>query len=128
MQSPALSDKQYLFYVILTNYLTIFSGVLFLLAFIMLGLVALRISRVFGIKTHWPLFFLGPVGTLVYSVYTIVHGSGPSGSAGAFAFERWVAYGSFLACGVLCWLGVYRFWAVLRMLVKEGQKVKDKYV
>jgi len=122
------TDQQYLLYVVLTNYLTIFSGVLFLLAFILLGLIALRVTRVFGVHTHWPLLFLGPVGAIVYSVYTIVHGAGPTGSKEAYTLERWIAYGSFMLCGVLCWWGVRRFYTALGGLMGEGQKVKDRYV
>lgn len=127
MASP-FTDREYLLYVVLANYLTIFSGVLFLLAFILLGLIALRVARVFGVRTHWPLLFLGPVGAIVYSVYTIVHGAGPSGSKEAFILERWIAYGSFLICGVLCWWGVRRFYSALGGLIAEGRKVRDRYV
>ena len=119
-----LSDTDYLLYVVLTNYLTIFSGVLYLLAFILLGLVALRLTRVFGVKIHWPLLFAGPVGALIYSVYTIVHGSGPAGSEGAYALERWVAYGAFVGCGVLCWWGVHMFSRALEKLVREGNQIR----
>ena len=127
MEALKLSQNEYLLYVVLTNYLTIFSGVLFLLAFILLGLVALRVSRVFGVRTAWPLMFLGPVGAIVYSVYTIVHGSA-GGTHGAFVLERLVAYGAFLGCGVLCWWGVRRFWKSLGTLAAEGRKVRDRYV
>jgi hypothetical protein len=121
------NDREYLLFVVLTNYLTIFSGVLFLLAFILLGLIALRVSRVFGVRTHWPLLFVGPVGAIVYSVYTIVHGGGPTGSKQAYALERWLAYGAFLVCGLLCWWGVLRFYRALGALAKEGAEVKKKY-
>jgi hypothetical protein len=131
-------DRTYLLYVVVTNYLTIFSGVLFLLAFIVLGLIALRVSRVFGVRTAWGWLFAGPVGALVYSVYTIVHrapaglggGSqdvGPTGSQAAYALERWIAYGAFVACGVLCWWGMYRFYRALDALEREGREVKKKY-
>ena len=119
-----LSDADYVLYVVVTNYLTIFSGVLFLLAFILLGLVALRVSRVFEVKVYWPLLFAGPVGALVYSVYTIVHGAGPTGSKGAYALERWIAYGAFLGCGILCWWGVRMFWRALERLIREGNQIK----
>ncbi len=119
-----LSDADYLIYVVMTNYLTIFSGVLYLLAFIMVGLIAQRFSRVFGVRTHWPLMFAGPVGALVYSVYTIVHGGGPTGSQGVLSLERWIAYGSFLGCGVLCWWGVRKFWLALESLVREGRQLQ----
>jgi hypothetical protein len=121
------TDREYLIYVVVTNYLTIFSGVLFLLAFILLGLIGLRLSRVFGVNTSWPLLFVGPVGAIVYSVYTIVHGGGPTGSKEAYALERWIAYGAFLTCGVLCWWGVFMFHRALGVLMKEGRQVKKKY-
>lgn len=124
MPDARLTDTQYLLYVVLTNYLTIFSGVMFLLSFILMGLMALRVSRVFGVRTHWPLMFLGPIGTLVYSVYTIVHGAGPAGSREAYMLERMGAYGAFLACGILCWWGVRRFWKSLGTLMKEGRQMK----
>jgi hypothetical protein len=127
MEGLNLSQNEYLLYVVLTNYLTIFSGVLFLLGFILLGLVALRIARVFGVRTDWPLMFFGPVGAIVYSVYTIVHGSG-GGTRGAFTIERLIAYGAFLGCGILCWWGVRRFWKSLEALIVEGRKVRDRYV
>lgn len=120
-------DREYLIYVVIANYLTIFSGVLFLLAFILLGLIALRVQRVFGANTHWPLLFVGPVGAIVYSVYTIVHGGGPTGSKEAYALERWIAYGAFLACGGLCWWGVLKFYAALGALLREGKDVGKKY-
>ena len=116
-----LSDAEYVLYVVVTNYLTIFSGVLYLLAFILLGLIALRVSRVFEVRINWVLLFAGPIGALVYSVYTIVH---PGGSKGAFALERWIAYGAFLGCGILCWWGVRMFAKALEKLVKEGNQVK----
>ena len=121
-------DREYLLYVVLTNYLTIFSGVLFLLAFILLGLIALRVTRVFGVPTSWPLLFIGPVGAIVYSVYTIVHGGGgATGSKEAYAAERWIAYSAFLLCGVLCWWGVARFHRALTMLAREAREVEKKY-
>jgi hypothetical protein len=120
-----LTDFQYLLYVVLMNYLTIFSGVLYLLAFILIGLVALRVGRVFAVKTYWPLMFLGPIGALVYSVYTIVHGSGSSGSQQAYMMEqRLAAYGAFLVCGILCWWGMRKFWKALESLMKEGREIK----
>lgn len=119
-----LSDADYLVYVVLTNYLTIFSGVLYLLAFILVGLVAMRFSRVFAVRISWPLMFAGPVGALVYSVYTIVHGGGPTGSKGALALERWIAYGSFLGCGILCWWGVRQFHHALDRLIREGRQLQ----
>jgi hypothetical protein len=125
--ATAFSDSGYLLYVVTMNYLTIFSGVLFLLAFIMLGLVALRINRVFSVSTGWPLFFVGPVGALVYSVYTIVHGGGPAASSQALAVERWLAYGVFLLGSALCWWGVRRFYVALRGLEAEGRKAAEKH-
>lgn len=121
------TDREYLIYVVVTNYLTIFSGVLFLLAFILMGLIALRVSRVFGVNTQWPLLFVGPVGAIVYSVYTIVHGGGPTGSKEAYALERWIAYGAFLACGLLCWWGILMFYRALGVLMREGRDVRKKY-
>lgn len=121
------SDREYFVYVVLTNYLTIFSGVLFLLAFILLGLLALRVARVFAVRTHWPLVFLGPVGAIMYSVYTIVHGGGPSGSKEAYAMERWVAYGAFLAGGLLCWWGVSMFYRSLGALLRSGRDIRSRY-
>lgn len=125
--ASSFSPTDYLIYVVAMNYLTIFSGVLFLLAFIMLGLVALRIHRVFGVRTGWPLFFVGPVGALVYSVYTIVHGGGPTASGEALAAERWIAYGVFLLGSALCWWGLRLFYGSLRVLDGEGRKAKEKY-
>jgi len=55
-----LSDAEYVLYVVVTNYLTIFSGVLYLLAFILLGLVAMRVSRVFEVKINWGLLSRDP--------------------------------------------------------------------
>ncbi len=124
MGGSNLTDIQYLLYVVLMNYLTIFSGVLYLLAFILMGLVALRVGKVFSVRTYWPLMFLGPIGALVYSVYTIVHGSGASGSSQAYMMEqRLVAYGAFLVCGILCWWGMRKFWKALEGLIKEGRAV-----
>ncbi len=120
----ALTDADYLIYVVAMNYLTIFSGVLFLLAFILMGLVALRVSRVFGVSTSWPLFFIGPVGALVYSVYTIVHAGGSGGSAKAVAAERWLAYSVFLIGGAVCWWGVRSFWRALQSLIAEGKRIR----
>ena len=122
------TDREYFFYVVVTNYLTIFSGVLFLLAFILLGLIALRVSRVFGVATSWPLLFVGPVGSIIYSVYTIVHGGGSAtGSKQDYVAERWIAYGAFLLCGILCWWGVWRFHRALDTLWREARTVAKKY-
>ena len=121
------SDREYFLFVVVTNYLTIMSGVLFLLAFIVLGLIALRVSRVFAVRTSWGLLFAGPVGAIMYSVYTIVHGGGPTGSKEAYAAERWLAYGAFLACGLLCWWGVSRFYRALGGLEREGKAVESRY-
>jgi len=124
---PAISATDYLIYVVAMNYLTIFSGVLFLLAFILMGLIAQRVQRVFGVRTSWPLFFVGPVGALVYSVYTIVHGGGPTASGEALALERWLAYGIFLVGSIACWWGIRSFYNSIRSLEAEGRKVAEKY-
>lgn len=123
----AISTTNYFIYVVAMNYLTIFSGVLFLLAFILMGLVAQRIQRVFDTRTSWPLFFVGPVGALVYSVYTIVHGGGPTGSDEALALERWLAYGIFLIGSMACWWGIRSFFNALRAIEVEGRKVMEKH-
>ena len=127
MGATTISNTDYFIYVVAMNYLTIFSGVLFLLAFILLGLVAQRIQRVFGIRTSWPLFFVGPVGALVYSVYTIVHGSGPTASGEALALERWLAYGFFLVGSMACWWGVRSFFGALRSLEAEGMRARERH-
>ena len=122
-----ISTADYFIYVVAMNYLTIFSGVLFLLAFILMGLVAQRVQRVFDVRTSWPLFFVGPVGALVYSVYTIVHGGGPTGSGEALALERWLAYGIFLVGSMACWWGIRSFFDALRLLEAEGRRVREKH-
>jgi len=125
--ATAFTAGDYLLYIVAMNYLTIFSGVLFLLAFIMLGLIALRVHRVFAVGTGWPLFFVGPVGALVYSVYTIVHGGGPTTSGEALAAERWIAYGVFLLGSVTCWWGLRIFYGALRSLEAEGRKIRARH-
>jgi len=122
-----ISTADYFIYVVAMNYLTIFSGVLFLLAFILMGLVAQRVQRVFEVRTSWPLFFVGPVGALVYSVYTIVHGSGPTASGEALAAERWLAYGIFLLGSMTCWWGIRSFFNALRAIDAEGRQVREKH-
>jgi hypothetical protein len=124
--ASTISNADYFIYVVAMNYLTIFSGVLFLLAFILMGLVAQRIQRVFEVRTSWPLFFVGPVGALVYSVYTIVHGSGPTASGEALALERWLAYGIFLVGSMACWWGIRSFFNALRLIEAEGKKAREK--
>ena len=125
--TAAISNTDYFIYVVAMNYLTIFSGVLFLLAFILMGLVAQRVQRVFEVRTSWPLFFVGPVGALVYSVYTIVHGSGPTASGEALAAERWLAYGIFLLGSMTCWWGIRSFFNALRAIDAEGRQVREKH-
>jgi len=92
-----------------------------------MGLVAQRVQRVFDVRTSWPLFFVGPVGALVYSVYTIVHGSGPTASGEALALERWLAYGIFLVGSMTCWWGIRRFYDAMRSLEDEGRRVRQKH-
>jgi len=125
--ASTISNTDYFIYVVAMNYLTIFSGVLFLLAFILVGLVAQRVQRVFDVHTSWPLFFVGPVGALVYSVYTIVHGSGPTASGEALALERWLAYGIFLIGSMACWWGIRSFFDALRAIDAEGRRVREKH-
>ncbi len=112
-----LSTTEYLIYVTLTNYGAVLGGVSLWAALFLLGLIAQRLEKAFGITTGWKALLWAPSGILLYTVYTLVQaGPGTGGPEGHDDLEKNIAYGLLLLSSVLSLRGCFVVYRLLRRL------------
>ena len=117
MFKQLLYDNEYLWYVTITNLVTIAGSVLLWLTCVLFGLIARKYQIVLRKKTDWQYMIFAPSGVLVYAVIQIV----------AFAsqvklnvLQSWIAYSFFLLSGVLSLLGAMKFKKVVTPVKKPA--------
>ncbi len=116
-----LYDNEFLWYVTVTNLVTIAGSVLLWITCVLFGLIARKYELVLRKKTDWQYMIFAPSGILVYAVIQII----------AFAsqvklnvMQSWIAYTFFLLSGLLSLLGAMKFKKVVSPVKKVAPAVK----
>jgi hypothetical protein len=116
-----LYDNEFLWYVTVTNLVTIAGSVLLWITCVLFGLIARKYELVLRKKTDWQYMIFAPSGILVYAVIQII----------AFAsqvklnvMQSWIAYTFFLLSGLLSLLGAMKFKKVVSPVKKAAPAVK----
>ena len=116
-----LYDNEFLWYVTVTNLVTIAGSVLLWITCVLFGLIARKYELVLRKKTDWQYMIFAPSGILVYAVIQII----------AFAdqvklnvMQSWIAYTFFLLSGLLSLLGAMKFKKVVTPVKKPAPAVK----
>lgn len=101
-----LYDNEFLWYVTVTNLVTIAGSILLWVTCVLFGLIARKYELVLRKKTDWQYMIFAPSGILVFAVIQII----------AFAsqvklnvMQSWIAYAFFLLSGLLSLLGAMKF-------------------
>jgi hypothetical protein len=117
MFKQLLYPGEYLWYVTVTNLVTILGSILLWVACVLFGLIARKYEIVLRKKTDWQYMIFAPSGVLVYAVIQII----------AFAsqvklnvLQSWIAYSFFLLSGVLSFLGAMKFKNVVTPVKKPA--------
>jgi hypothetical protein len=117
MFKQLLYPGEYLWYVTVTNLVTISGSILLWVACVLFGLIARKYETVLRKKTNWQYMIFAPSGVLVYAVIQII----------AFAsqvklnvIQSWIAYAFFLLSGVLSFLGAMKFKNVVTPVKKPA--------
>lgn len=119
-----LSTTEFLIYVTLTNYGAVLGGVSLWAALFLLGLIAQRLERAFGVPTGWKVLLWAPSGILLYTVYTLVQAGPDAGAAvGHYDLEKSIAYGLLLISSILSLRSCFIIYRLLRKLAHDD-KVK----
>jgi len=115
MFKQLLYPGEYLWYVTVTNLVTILGSILLWVACVLFGLIARKYEIVLRKKTDWQYMIFAPSGVLVFAVIQII----------AFAsqvklnvLQSWIAYSFFLLSGVLSFLGAMKFKKVVNPVKK----------
>ncbi|MBU1357092.1 MAG: hypothetical protein KJ620_11045 [Candidatus Edwardsbacteria bacterium] len=110
-----LYDNEFLWYVTVTNLVTIAGSILLWITCVLFGLIARKYELVLRKKTDWQYMIFAPSGILVYAVIQII----------AFAsqvklnvMQSWIAYTFFLLSGLLSLLGAMKFKKVVSPVKK----------
>ncbi|MDQ7798445.1 MAG: hypothetical protein RDU76_05830 [Candidatus Edwardsbacteria bacterium] len=116
-----LYDNEFLWYVTVTNLVTIAGSILLWITCVLFGLIARKYELVLRKKTDWQYMIFAPSGILVYAVIQII----------AFAsqvklnvMQSWIAYTFFLLSGLLSLLGAMKFKKVVTPVKKPAPAVK----
>lgn len=117
MFKQLLYPGEYLWYVTVTNLVTILGSILLWVACVLFGLIARKYETVLRKKTNWQYMIFAPSGVLVYAMIQII----------AFAsqvklnvIQSWIAYAFFLLSGVLSFLGAMKFKNVVTPVKKPA--------
>jgi hypothetical protein len=117
MFKQLLYPGEYLWYVTVTNLVTILGSILLWVTCVLFGLIARKYEIVLRKKTDWQYMIFAPSGILVYAVIQII----------AFAsqvklnvMQSWIAYAFFLLSGVLSFFGAMKFKKVVNPVKKPA--------
>jgi hypothetical protein len=117
MFKQLLYPGEYLWYVTVTNLVTILGSILLWVACVLFGLIARKYETVLRKKTNWQYMIFAPSGVLVFAMIQII----------AFAsqvklnvLQSWIAYAFFLLSGVLSLLGAMKFKNVVTPVKKPA--------
>jgi hypothetical protein len=83
----------------ITNVITIIGGLILLLVFVMIGVIARRFETLAQQRTFWQFLLLAPIGILIYDVVTIL----AFVTRGSFNDQdRWIGFTSLFISGIAC--------------------------
>lgn len=109
-----IDSSQYQALAIIPNYLLVLGAILLWLAFIILGIIARRYEIVLNERTDWQFMVFAPTGILVFAIIQLVY----CGIGGKMMLPKggmnYIAYGLFLASGILSLIANFRFYQVTR--------------
>ncbi len=99
---------------VIPNYVLVLGAVFLWVAFIVLGIIARRYEIVLGERTDWQFMMFAPTGILFFAVIQLIY----CGLGGKMMLPKggvnYLAYGLFLASGVLSLIANYRFYQVTK--------------
>jgi hypothetical protein len=101
-----LYDNEYLWYVTITNLVSIAGSVLLWVTCVLFGLIARKYEIVLRKKTNWQFMIFAPSGILVFAVIQII---AYSTQVKLNVLQSWIAYAFFLLSGALSLLGAMKF-------------------
>ena len=117
MFKQLLYDNEYLWYVTVTNLVTILGSVLLWVTCVLFGLIARKYEIVLRKKTDWQYMIIAPSGILVYAVIQII---AFSTQVKLNVMQSWIAYAFFLISGLLSLYGAMKFKKVVTPVKKPA--------
>ena len=121
MFEKLLYPTEYLWYVTVTNLVTIAGSILLWITCVLFGLIARKYETVLRKKTDWPYMIFAPSGILVYAVIQII---AFSSQVKLNVMQSWIAYIFFLLSGLLSLLGALKFKKVVTPAKKSAPAAK----
>lgn len=112
-----LYDSEYLWFVTVTNLVSIAGSVLLWVTCVLFGLIARKYEIVLRKKTNWLFMVLAPFGILVFAVIQII---AYSTQVKLNVMQSWIAYAFFLLSGALSLLGAMKFKQVVTPVKKPA--------
>lgn len=106
MFQQLLYPDEYLWYVTVTNLVSVAGSILLWVTCVLFGLIARKYELVLRKKTNWQFMIFAPSGILVYAVIQIL---AYASQVKLNVMQSWVAYGFFLLSGALSLLGALKF-------------------
>jgi len=101
-----LYPNEYLWYVTVTNLVSIAGSILLWVTCVLFGLIARKYERVLRKKTNWQFMIFAPSGLLFFAAIQIwAYASQVKMNVG----QSWIAYVFFLLSGALSLLGALKF-------------------
>ncbi len=119
MFQQLLYPDEYLWYVTITNLVSVAGSILLWVTCVLFGLIARKYELVLRKKTNWQFMIFAPSGILVYAVIQIL---AYSSQVKLNVMQSWVAYGFFLLSGILSLLGALKFKQVVTPAKKPAAK------
>lgn len=121
MFEQLLYPTEYLWYVTVTNLVTIAGSILLWITCVLFGLIARKYETVLRKKTDWQYMIFAPSGILVYAVIQII---AFSSQVKLNVMQSWIAYTFFLLSGLLSLLGALKFKKVVTPAKKPAPAAK----
>ncbi len=112
-----LYDSEYLWFVTVTNLVSIAGSVLLWVTCVLFGLIARKYEIVLRKKTNWQFMIFAPSGILVFAVIQII---AYSTQVKLNVLQSWIAYAFFLLSGALSLLGAMKFKQVVTPVKKPA--------
>ncbi len=106
MFQQLLYPDEYLWYVTVTNLVSVAGSILLWVTCVLFGLIARKYELVLRKKTNWQFMIFAPSGILVYAVIQIL---AYASQVKLNVMQSWVAYLFFLLSGALSLLGALKF-------------------
>jgi hypothetical protein len=119
MFQQLLYPDEYLWYVTVTNLVSVAGSILLWVTCVLFGLIARKYELVLRKKTNWQFMIFAPSGILVYAVIQIL---AYASQVKLNVMQSWVAYLFFLLSGALSLLGALKFKQVVTPAKKPAPK------